>query len=83
MAVLLILATWVVWFSATWGIGVALAPLLVSHLRGNLRARAQMGIWIGFLALVTVTVSLNFFIPMSGVFSQWIALGWIMVGIAF
>jgi len=82
VAVLLIVATWLVWFSATWGIGMALAPLLVSNLRLNLRARAQMGIWIGFLALVTVTVSLNFFIPMTGALGQWIALGWIVIGIA-
>lgn len=82
MAVFLLLLTWVAWFFATWGIGVTLAPLLVSSLRGQFRARAQIGIWVGFLALVALTVSLNFFIPMTGDLGQWIALGWIVIGIS-
>ncbi len=81
MAVFLILTTWVVWLSATWGIGIAVAPLLASSLRGKLRARAQMGIWVGLLVLVTLAVSLNFFVPMAGVVGQSVALGWIVLGI--
>ncbi len=82
MTVFLILVTWVVWLSATWGIGIAVAPWLASSLRGKLRARAQMGIWVGLFVLVTLTVSLNFFVPMAGVVGQWVALGWIVLGIA-
>jgi hypothetical protein len=82
MAVFLILLTWVTWFAATWGIGITLAPLLVSRLFEQFRARAQVGIWLGFLALVAFTVSLNFFIPMTGVAGQWAALGWIVVGVS-
>ncbi len=82
MAVFLILVTWVVWASATWGIGLALAPRLVAGSRVNLRAHAQLGIWVGLFVLVTLTVSLNFFVPMAGGFGQWVALGWIVLGIA-
>ncbi len=82
MSTLLILTTWTVWASATWGIGLALASRLVAGSRGKLRARAQMGIWVGLFVLVTLTVSLNFFVPMAGVVGQWVALGWIVLGIA-
>ncbi len=82
MAVFLILVTWVVWACATWGIGLALASRLVPNSRLNLRAHAQLGVWVGLFVLVTLTVSLNFFVPLAGVFGQWVALGWIALGIA-
>jgi hypothetical protein len=82
MAVFLILVTWVVWVCATWGIGLALASRLVPNSRLNLRAHAQLGVWVGLFVLVTLTVSLNFFVPLAGIFGQWVALGWIMLGIA-
>ncbi len=82
MAVFLILVTWVVWASATWGIGLALASRLVPNSRVNLRAHAQLGIWVGLFVLVTLTVSLNFFVPLAAGVGQWVALGWIALGIA-
>ncbi len=82
MAVFLILVTWVVWACATWGIGLALASRLVPNSRLNLRAHAQLGIWVGLFVLVPFTVSLNFFFPLAGTTGQWVALGWIVLGIA-
>ncbi len=80
MAVFLILVTWVVWACATWGIGLALASRLVLNSRLNLRAHAQLGIWVGLFVLVPFTVSLNFFFPLAGTTGQWVALGWIVLG---
>ncbi len=80
MAVFLILVTWVVWACATWGIGLALTSRLVPNSRVNLRARAQLGIWVGLFVLVTLTVSLNFFVPLAVGVGQWVALGWIVLG---
>ena len=82
MAVSLILATWVFWVLATWGIGLFLVSWLVSSSKVNLWFQAQFGIWIGFFVLVALTVSLNFFAPMVGVLGEWCALGWIVLGIA-
>ncbi len=82
MAVFLILVTWVVWACATWGIGLALASRLVPNSRLNLRAHAQLGIWVGLFVLVPFTVSLNFFFPLAGTTGQWVAPGWIVLGIA-
>ncbi len=80
MAVFLILVTWVVWACATWGIGLALTSRLVPNSRVNLQARAQLGIWVGLFVLVTLTVSLNFFVPLAVGVGQWVALGWIVLG---
>jgi hypothetical protein len=39
-----------------------------------------MGIWVGLFALVTLTVLLNFFVPMAGVVGQFFAFGWMVLG---
>lgn len=81
MAVFLIMVTWFLWSASTWGIGITLAPKVAPQLVGQLRARAQMGIWVGLIVLVIFAVSLNFFLPLGGAIGSWISATWIVVGI--
>lgn len=81
MAVFLIMVTWFLWAASTWGIGITLAPKVAPMVVGHLRARAQMGIWVGLFALVILAVSLNFFLPLAGQAGTWISATFVVTGL--